>query len=112
MNKIEKVLLDSIKKMSGYVLGFGTIDEKIIKEMTQNENISEFMLLSNNSNGTGDKRKFRIKKQVTYKKIRKKFKKKNVTNIIACYDDLKKYRRSAISTVKVHPESQISEPIS
>lgn len=97
MSKIEKILIDSIKKMNGYVLGFGNLDEKTIKEIDKNKNISEFMLLSDNCINTGGKQKAKRKKHILYKKIRKKFKKKNVTNVIACYDDLKKYRRRFIS---------------
>lgn len=93
MNKIEKILIDCIKKIEGNVLGFGNLDEKIIKEIDKNKNISEFILFSDDNISGEESKKTKRNKQVAYKKIRKKIKKKNINNIIACYDDLKGYRR-------------------
>jgi len=96
MNKIEKTLLNSIENMQGYVLGFGNIDDKIIKAINKNNEISEFVLLSDDCVSDDDTKSKRTKK-IPYRRIRKKFKKKNVTNIIASYDELGKYHRRFIS---------------
>ena len=96
MDKIEKVLLDSIKKMKGNVLGFGNISEKIIQSIDKNDNILEFTLLSDgkvSSNGT----KGHSQKKLPYRKIRKKFNKKHIMNIVASYDELGSYRRRFIA---------------
>lgn len=96
MNKIEKVLLDSAKKLEGNILGFGNLSEKVIETIDKNTKITEFILLSDKSLPTSDG-KGRSSKRIPYKKIRKKFRKKNITTIIASYDELEKYHRRFIS---------------
>lgn len=97
MNKIEKVLLDSIKEMHGFILGFGNLDEKIIKSIDKNNKINEFILLSDTYTKSTGKSKSKRTKKIAYRKIRNRFKKKNVTNIIASYEELEKYQRRFIS---------------
>lgn len=96
MNKIEKVLLDKVKTMKGFVLGFGSLDESIIKGINKNNNINEFILLSDTNISSTSDSKSKNNKKLSYHKIQKKFRKKNVTNIIASYDDLKSYHRRFI----------------
>lgn len=96
MNKIEKVLLDSVKEIKGTILGFGNLSDKVITAIDKNDNIIEFTLLSNSNESSGDT-KGRNTKKVPYHKIRKKFRKKDITSIIASYDDLQKYRRRFIA---------------
>lgn len=96
MNKIDKVLLDSVKNMQGSVLGFGNISQKIIDSIDKNNNILEFTLLSGDSGIKVEKDGFSSKK-IPYHKIYKKFRKKNITSIIASYDELAKYKRRFIS---------------
>lgn len=96
MNKIEKILLDSIKEMNGFILGFGTLDDKVINSIKNNKNIFEFTMLNNGSN-SGDGKKGKNSKKLPYRKIRKKFINKNVGHIIAYYDELDKYHRRFIS---------------
>lgn len=93
MNKIEKVLSDKVRNMKGFVLGFGQIDESLIKEIDKNNNINEFVLLSDANMSSTENSKSKNNKKLSYHKIQKKFRKKNITNIIAFYDDLKSYRR-------------------
>lgn len=106
MNKIEKVLLDSIKEMQGSILGFGNLSEKVIEMIDKNSNITEFTLLSD-KNLSSDGGKGRSSKRIPYKKICKKFRKKNITNIIASYDELEKYRRRFISDSLYLAKSEI-----
>jgi len=97
MNKKEKVLIENIKEMKGKILGFGNLSDKIIDSINKNNNIEEFVLLSDNYGlSSGKSRKSKTKK-ITYRKIRKQFKNKNITNIIASYEKLKKYKRRFIS---------------
>ncbi len=98
MNKIEKVLLDSIKRMDGFVLGFGDFSEKITSTIDKLNSITEFTILSggkiSSDGGSGKKTKL---KKILYKKIKKKFKNKNVNYIIASYEELEGYKRRFIS---------------
>lgn len=96
MNKIDKVLLDSVKNMHGSILGFGNISQKIIDSIDKNSNIVEFTLLSGGKYANGETGG-RTSKKIPYHKIYKKFRKKNISNIIASYDDLEKYKRRFIS---------------
>lgn len=95
MNKLEKVLLDSIKEMNGFVLGFGSLEDKIINAIKKNKNIFEFTLLGDYGEcGSGIKSK--KSRELPYHKIRNKFKKKNIEHIIAYYEKLGKYHRRFI----------------
>ena len=95
MNKLEKILLDSIKEMNGFVLAFGSLEDKLINAIEKNKNIFEFTLLGDYIKGeSGIKGK--KSKKLPYRKIRNKFKKKNVEHIIAHYEELGKYRRKFI----------------
>lgn len=96
MNKIEKVLLNSIKEMQGNILGFGNLSEKMVASIGKNDNILEFTLLSNGE-PISDGSKGRSSKKLSYRKIRKRFRKKHITNIIASYDELGSYRRRFIA---------------
>ena len=96
MDKIDKVLLDSVKNMQGSVLGFGNISQKIIDSIDKNDNILEFTLLSGDSSVKGGSDRGASKK-IPYHKIYKKFRKKNIASIIASYDELEKYKRRFIS---------------
>jgi len=98
MNKIEKVLLDSIKSMDGFVLGFGDFSDKITSTIDKLNSITEFTVLSGGNMSSGEKcgKKPRLKK-ILYKKIKKKFKNKNVNYIIASYEELEGYKRRFIS---------------
>jgi len=106
MNKIDKVLMDDIKKMKGSILGFGDFDEKIINSINKNDNIIEFSLLSNGIISSEDSGRSSSKK-ILYRKIRRKFRKKNITNIIASYEDLDKYHRRFISDSLYLAKNQI-----
>jgi len=97
MNKIEKVLSDEIKKMQGFVLGFGNLSEKLINNINKNNNINEFVLLSDEYTSSTGNAKLKGNKKIAYRNIRKKFKNKNVTNIVASYDELGKYHRRFIA---------------
>lgn len=96
MNKIEKVLLDEIKNMQGFVLGFGNLSEKLISNIDKNNNITEFVLLSDEYTSSIGNSKSKTNNKIAYRKIRKKFKHKNITNIVASYDELGKYHRRFI----------------
>ena len=97
MNKIEKILLDNSRTMHGNVLGFGSLDDKLVSEIDKNQNITTFTILSdlNYASGAGKKRGF--SRKISYRKIRKKFRKQNIQYIIASYDDLHGYHRRFIS---------------
>ena len=98
MNKIEKVLLDSIKNMDGFILGFGSFSDKITSIIDKFDSITEFTTLSDGKIITDNKDGKKSKtKKVLYKKIRKKFKNKNVNYIIASYEELESYKRRFIS---------------
>lgn len=97
MNKIEKVLLDNSRTMHGSVLGFGSLDEKLLSEIDKNQNITTFTVLSDLNYTGGEGKKRGPSKKISYRKIRKKFRKQNIQYIIASYDDLHGYHRRFIS---------------
>ena len=99
MNKIEKVTLDAINKMEGCILGFGNFSDNITSKINKLDKIYEFLILDNgemkSQQGEGGSKK--KNKYISYKKIKKKFKKKNIDYIIANYEELGKYHRRFIS---------------
>lgn len=81
-------IYDIVKCLSGNVLGIG-VDEKITQLLEQNERILNCNLLNSQIKSTKQTKKSK-QKQISVKKIRKTFKKKNVDFIICNIDEMKK----------------------
>lgn len=106
MNKIDNYLIKSLKKVTGNVLVFGDVSDKVINSIEKNDVVLELTLLSkktSNSLGKGTSKE----KKVLYNNIRKKFKKSKISTIVSCYDDLEKYRYQFISDSVVIAHSSI-----
>ena len=83
-----KELIKVIKNLDGKVLGIG-LNETLTKEIEENDKIIECNLLNSYVKG---KNKFSLfSKTINIKKIRRKFKKKNIDYIICNYDEICKY---------------------
>lgn len=83
-----KELIKIVKNLDGKVLGIG-LDEKLTKEIEENDNILECNLLNSYVKG---KNKFSLfNKTIRIKKIRRVFKKKKIDYIICNYEEINKY---------------------
>ena len=91
---MENYLNKLVKKLDGNILAFGNLSDKVINSINENNNILLFDLL-NNSKDSGDSSDYKNKK-IRYSNIRKKYMKKNITNIIAIYSDLEEYKNNFI----------------
>lgn len=101
MNKIEKVMLDIVNKMEGCIVGFGSFSDNVKDKINKSDKIYEFLILDNgeikskeDSAGSKNKNKYIY---ISYKKIRKKLRNKNINHIIANYEELGRYHRRFIS---------------
>ena len=85
-------LTDEIKKMKANVISIG-IDNKLIKSLTQNDNINVYNINKNN-NTIGFRRKKRTTssgKNINIKKLSKYFKKKSIDYILCDYEQIMMY---------------------
>ena len=87
-------IYDITKCLSGNVLGIG-VDQKITQILEQNDRVLNCNLL-NSEISTPTKGKKERQKKISVKKIRKKFKKKNIDYIICNIEEMKKYQKTLI----------------
>ena len=87
---MKKELLSKLKKMKGNLLVIGTFDEKVIKIIEENDNITICNSLQSND-GVGYEKTKRKGKKVNIKRIRRVFKKKAIDYIICDLNELNKY---------------------
>ena len=87
-------LLSLIPNWSGSVLAFGLYDETCIKAIDQNKNIHYFTIMTEKNSGS-IKQKGR-RKTLHIKKIRKKFKKKQIDVILGNLEEIYPYKKSFI----------------
>lgn len=91
--KKNKFLESNIKKMEGNLLAIGIEDNNLLQTINKNDKILNCDILSNNltkgKNGKSGK-KFYLSK------LRKKFKKKRIDNLICDYDTLEEYLKTFI----------------
>lgn len=93
--KVNSSLKKYIKNMSGKLIGIGIDDLELINEIDKNNKILECDLLNSESkNGFGSGRG--KNKKLNIKKIRRKYKKKNVNYIIVNSSEIGKYLKSFV----------------
>lgn len=91
-------ILEIVSQLKGSLLGVGITDTNILDAIENNDDIHTCYILSNLSL-TGKKfsmTKHGRSKKINIKKLRKKFKKKSLNNIICNYDIIKQFQRSFV----------------
>lgn len=85
MNKIDKFLLDEMRKATGAVLAIGLNNKMILDTIDKNDNINYCELLNTTFTSKETKKRGRTKK-VTVKEFKKKYKKKKINYMICDYN--------------------------
>lgn len=96
MKKDEKKLFQIAKKVEGNVLVIGVQDEKLLEVLNQNEKILKCDLLNSVSNSGKDNKKPKKKKNFNIRKLRKKYRKKKIDNIICNMEDIYPYLKTFV----------------
>lgn len=86
--KIEKELTKQIKNLKGKLLVIGTFSDKIINSIESNENIIFCDILSNNNTSDITDSKSKNNSYIKVEELKKKYKKKKITDIICDYNDV------------------------
>lgn len=86
--KIEKELTNQIENLKGKLLVIGTFSDKIIDSIEANENIIFCDILSNNNNSDSTDTKSKNNSYIKVEELKKKYKKKKITDIICDYNDV------------------------
>ncbi len=92
---MDKELIKIVKKLEGSLLGIGIENEKVLEEINKNSKIFNCFLLENiKKKGVNSKLRFKGKrKKVNIKKLKKKFKKKQMDTIICNYNYINKFTK-------------------
>ncbi len=97
MKKEEKKLYSIIKKLQGNVLIIGVEDEQLLVAISENPNISKCNLLNAITNNFKERKKMRgRKKNFQIRKLRKKFHKKKVDDILCNIEDIYPYLKTFV----------------
>ena len=92
---MDKELIKIVKKLDGNLLGIGIENEKVLDEINKNNKIVNCLLLENTKKkGINSKLRFKGRhKKVNIKKLKKKFKKKQMDNVICNYNYISKFTK-------------------
>lgn len=91
---MDKELIKIVKKIEGTLLGIGIENEKVLEEINKNNKIVNCLLLENIKKKGSSKLKFRGRhKKVNIKKLKKKFKKKQMDFVICNYNYISKFTK-------------------
>ncbi len=97
MKKEDKRLYNIIKKLKGNVLIIGIEDEQLLDAINKNLNIVHCNMLNAITNISSEsKKKKGIKKNFQIKKLRRKFHKKKIDDILCNIDDIYPYLKTFV----------------
>ncbi|MCI9233661.1 MAG: hypothetical protein HFH08_03560 [Bacilli bacterium] len=97
MKKEEKKILNIVKRLKGNVLIIGIENETILKAIEENSNIYKCNLMNAVTNSSKENEgKTKRKKNFQIKKLRKKFHKKKVDNILCNMNDIYPYLKTFV----------------
>lgn len=97
MKKEEKKLLGIIKRLKGNVLIIGIEEENILKSIEENANIEKCYVMNGVANNSTHHKKAKKKKpNFQIKKLRKKFHKKKIDDIICNMNEIYPYLKTFV----------------
>ena len=102
MKKEDKRLYNIIKKLKGNVLIIGIEDEQLLDAINKNLNIVHCNMLNAITNISSEsKKKKGIKKNFQIKKLRRKFHKKKIDDILCNIDDIYPYLKTLCNYIHI-----------